>query len=459
MEQRDGVAALLQLPGDLLRPELGASEDDPLLLVGLDDEGALRPRRRAHRGGASERRLRGAGVPEVDDLGVTEHALGEGLDLLGHGRGEEHRLALLRDSLQDPAHVREEPHVEQPVRLVEHQHLELRQGTHPLTDEVEEPSGARDEHVAARLQRGPLAVDLDAAVRRGDPQGEVAPERFEVALDLPRELPRRREDEGPRVTASARRSARPGIGRAGRGLPGPVPRVSTSRPSSAASSAAAWIGRSSTKPASPPRGGPRSGRGRGRVRAASMGSDDAPKGARAKCEAEFPRQSRSATFPPMATSKPVSWPSRASWTRRKPRRSGSRSGGPRHRRELPRGLLRRPRQRADDGRARHARRPRAPAPRRVPARRPWRRRSRTCCARTLSTSRPARWSPRLRAQEEPRGDGGQFLQTVRTGTNPHGHGHTPPKDPFEHGAPKLGRNDPCSCGSGKKYKKCHGRNA
>ena len=34
----------------------------------------------------------------------------------------------------------------------------------------------------------------------------------------------------------------------------------------------------------------------------------------------------------------------------------------------------------------------------------------------------------------------------------------PQQDPFVHGAPKLGRNDPCSCGSGKKYKKCHGAN-
>jgi preprotein translocase subunit SecA len=25
--------------------------------------------------------------------------------------------------------------------------------------------------------------------------------------------------------------------------------------------------------------------------------------------------------------------------------------------------------------------------------------------------------------------------------------------------PKVGRNDPCPCGSGKKYKKCHGSNA
>jgi preprotein translocase subunit SecA len=25
--------------------------------------------------------------------------------------------------------------------------------------------------------------------------------------------------------------------------------------------------------------------------------------------------------------------------------------------------------------------------------------------------------------------------------------------------PKIGRNDPCPCGSGKKYKACHGRDA
>ncbi|MEI9809031.1 MAG: SEC-C metal-binding domain-containing protein [Bacteroidota bacterium] len=26
-------------------------------------------------------------------------------------------------------------------------------------------------------------------------------------------------------------------------------------------------------------------------------------------------------------------------------------------------------------------------------------------------------------------------------------------------APKIGRNDPCPCGSGKKYKNCHGKDA
>ena len=29
--------------------------------------------------------------------------------------------------------------------------------------------------------------------------------------------------------------------------------------------------------------------------------------------------------------------------------------------------------------------------------------------------------------------------------------------PYEREKPKVGRNDPCPCGSGKKYKHCHGR--
>jgi SEC-C motif-containing protein len=38
----------------------------------------------------------------------------------------------------------------------------------------------------------------------------------------------------------------------------------------------------------------------------------------------------------------------------------------------------------------------------------------------------------------------------------HGHGHEVVKETFVREEPKIGRNDPCSCGSGKKYKKCHG---
>jgi preprotein translocase subunit SecA len=32
-----------------------------------------------------------------------------------------------------------------------------------------------------------------------------------------------------------------------------------------------------------------------------------------------------------------------------------------------------------------------------------------------------------------------------------------PAQPVERHTPKVGRNDPCPCGSGKKYKHCHGK--
>lgn len=36
----------------------------------------------------------------------------------------------------------------------------------------------------------------------------------------------------------------------------------------------------------------------------------------------------------------------------------------------------------------------------------------------------------------------------------HGHHHHAPVEQFRRAGPKIGRNDACPCGSGKKYKKC-----
>jgi hypothetical protein len=46
---------------------------------------------------------------------------------------------------------------------------------------------------------------------------------------------------------------------------------------------------------------------------------------------------------------------------------------------------------------------------------------------------------------------GEFESAVRTG---HVHHHGPAPKPFVHKADKVGRNDPCPCGSGKKFKQC-----
>jgi len=46
------------------------------------------------------------------------------------------------------------------------------------------------------------------------------------------------------------------------------------------------------------------------------------------------------------------------------------------------------------------------------------------------------------------GEGSPMAEAAERGTH----------KPVRHAEPKVGRNDPCPCGSGKKYKKCHGRN-
>ena len=38
----------------------------------------------------------------------------------------------------------------------------------------------------------------------------------------------------------------------------------------------------------------------------------------------------------------------------------------------------------------------------------------------------------------------------------HEHHHHAAAEPYRRETPKVGRNDPCWCGSGKKFKKCHG---
>ncbi len=52
-----------------------------------------------------------------------------------------------------------------------------------------------------------------------------------------------------------------------------------------------------------------------------------------------------------------------------------------------------------------------------------------------------------------------FREVVETGkAHVHGHGGrsegSAPEKPFVHRADKVGRNDPCPCGSGKKFKQC-----
>ena len=51
----------------------------------------------------------------------------------------------------------------------------------------------------------------------------------------------------------------------------------------------------------------------------------------------------------------------------------------------------------------------------------------------------------------------RYFQTDRLAQAPAAATRSRGPEPYERDSPKIGRNDPCPCGSGKKYKKCCGR--
>jgi preprotein translocase subunit SecA len=66
----------------------------------------------------------------------------------------------------------------------------------------------------------------------------------------------------------------------------------------------------------------------------------------------------------------------------------------------------------------------------------------------------------IRTQEEvPKPDDTQHVENVRLQHGEESPGDAPPekKQPSVRHTQKVGRNDPCPCGSGKKYKHCHGK--
>ena len=67
--------------------------------------------------------------------------------------------------------------------------------------------------------------------------------------------------------------------------------------------------------------------------------------------------------------------------------------------------------------------------------------------------RPNTWDGQVQIHDE----GGQFARSERQREQAMA-GQGPQKlEPIRNVGVKIGRNDPCPCGSGKKYKKCHGR--
>jgi preprotein translocase subunit SecA len=65
-------------------------------------------------------------------------------------------------------------------------------------------------------------------------------------------------------------------------------------------------------------------------------------------------------------------------------------------------------------------------------------------------------APAPRARKTIESGGGAEPQARASNGGGNGNGAEAQAKPVRRNEPKVGRNDPCPCGSGKKYKKCHG---
>ena len=153
-----------------------------------------------------------------DLRGVVHELVGELEDAEGQGGREQEGLARLgrRQPAEDPPDVGDEAHVEHPVRLVEHEHLDPGRRPRALLQVVDQPPGRPDQEVERAPERLPLLDVVHAAEDERRAETREAAELPRVRIDLDDELPRGRDDQGARrrLAGSGRRVAEePGEGR------------------------------------------------------------------------------------------------------------------------------------------------------------------------------------------------------------------------------------------------------
>src|SRR5690606_964610 len=89
---------------------------------------------------------------DFDANRVNEDALGEILNVLGHGGRKQQRLPFGGQGLNHPAHIMDKTHVEHPVSFVEHENLDSFEIDSPLVHQVKQATGRGDKNIHATAQ-------------------------------------------------------------------------------------------------------------------------------------------------------------------------------------------------------------------------------------------------------------------------------------------------------------------
>ena len=137
----------------------------------------------------------GGGPRHLDAHGVLEEGVDQPLDLCRHGGGEEQGLPARGKQLADALDVRDEPHVEHAVGLVDDQDLHPGQQDLAAPEVIEQPARRGDQHVDAAVEFLELVVERYAADQQGQRELVVDPVFLEALRDLGGKLAGRRQDQ------------------------------------------------------------------------------------------------------------------------------------------------------------------------------------------------------------------------------------------------------------------------
>ncbi len=207
VDHRAMQAMLFQEPGQLVATVLGAAENQGLAAAVAAEQlqQQLALARDIHRMHAVADRGGDAVALRHLDLGRVTHELaGQLADGIGERGREQQRLPVLaRQDRQDLAHRRQEAHVQHPVALVQHQHLDVGQVYRLLLHVVDQPAWRGDDEVQATAQRLDLRLDADTPEDGGAARPQMAAVIAQALVHLRGQLTGRGQDQRTR-TALAR---------------------------------------------------------------------------------------------------------------------------------------------------------------------------------------------------------------------------------------------------------------
>ena len=146
---------------------------------------------------------------DLDVLRVRQEAVGELLDRRRHRRREQQRLAVGRQLGADMLDIRDKPHVEHAVSLVDHQQVASGEQDLAAFEQVHQPARRRDQYVDAFVERLDLIAHLHAADQQRHLEVVVLAVLLEILGDLRGEFARRLEDQRARhhrATAAMRQN-------------------------------------------------------------------------------------------------------------------------------------------------------------------------------------------------------------------------------------------------------------